>query len=153
MGVMIVCVLLILVSREPVWCVRPLRLRVGGVRWRDCRLEPSWWCGCRGRPRRRALLLPVGSEYRLLICNVIRAAPMLRSGVLGRRGPGRDPLLPCGMADTTSLEQKSNRGDEGPTASGSCWSAMASATRGRQCMCGKYHGTHAHRTQDSVHNV
>ena len=89
---MIACVLMILVGREPVWCVRPLRLRVGGVRWGGCRLDPFWVCGCHGRPRRRALFLPVGSEYRLLICNVIRAAPMLRSGVLGRRGPGRDPL-------------------------------------------------------------
>ena len=99
-------------TREPrTGVVRPaaavaLRLRVGGVRWRDCRLEPSWWCGCRGRPRRRALLLPVGSEYRLLICNVIRAAPMLRSGVLGRRGPGRDPLATMwdGGYDVTRTE-------------------------------------------------
>ena len=88
---MIFRVLLIVVSREPVWCVRPLRLHVGGVRWGDYRLEQSRWCVCRGRPLRRALLSPVGSEYCLLICNVIRAAPMLRSGVLGRRGPGRGP--------------------------------------------------------------
>ena len=38
------------------------------------------------------MLAPVGSEYRLPICcDVIRVAPLLRSGMLGLRGPVRDP--------------------------------------------------------------
>ena len=44
-----------------------------------------------GRTLLRAMLAPVGSEYRLPICDVIRVAPLLRSGRLGLRGPVRPP--------------------------------------------------------------
>ena len=91
LGVVIAIVLLVVVSREPWWCLRPLRLHVGGVLWRDCRLGRSRRCIRSGRTLLRAMLAPVGSEYRLLICDVIRVAPLLRSGMLGLRGPVRDP--------------------------------------------------------------
>ena len=104
LGVVIAIVVLVVVSREPWWCVRPLRLHVGGVLWRGCPLGLSRRCIRSGRTLLRAMLGPVGSEYRLPICDVIRVAPLLRS-VEGWGSEARcgTPVLPCGMADTSSL--------------------------------------------------
>ena len=62
LGVVIAIVVLVVVSREPWWCVRPLRLHVGGVRWGDYRLERSRRCVRGGRTLRRAMLAPLDSK-------------------------------------------------------------------------------------------